>query len=159
MSRGKTRSKRIAVICIAAVLVVGGGGAAFAYWSSSGVGTGEATTGTSEAFVVTSEESTDAPLVPGGESQIVAFTVANPSTATLALSSVVVIVADSDGSAWDAVSGCSAADYVVGTPVITYGSVDGGGDVGGTVTVTMIDTSVNQDQCQGVPVPLYFVAS
>jgi hypothetical protein len=159
MSRVGSRSRGIAAICVATLIVVGGGGAAFAYWSSSGSGTGTATTGTSASFVVTSEAPTGGPLVPGGSSQSVAFTVANPSTATLDLSSLVITVAESDGSAWVSVPGCSEADYVIGTPVITYGSVAGGDDVEGTVTVTMTNTAGDQDACQGEAVPLYVVAS
>ena len=159
MSRLKSRTQRAVVLCVAAALVVGGGGAAFAYWSSAGAGTGSATTGTSATFTVTSETATGGPLVPGGDSQSVAFTVTNPSTATLLLSSVTVSVANADGSTWVAVPGCSAADYTIGTPAITYGQVAGGAEVDGTVTVTMINRAANQDPCQDVTVPLYFVAS
>lgn len=159
MIKSRSRTKRIAAVCAAAVVVGGGGGAAFAYWTSSGSGTGTATTGTSTTFTITSAAPTGDPLVPGGASQSVAFTVANPSAATLALSSVVVTVAKSDGTVWDTEPGCSAADYTIGTPAIVYGPVDGLGDVDGTVTVTLVDTGSDQDACQGVTVPLYFVAS
>ena len=159
MSKSKFSSKRVLVIGIVAALVVGGGGAAFAYWSSTGSGTGAASSGTSTAFTVTSSAPTGSPLVPDGPAQNVAFSVANPSAGTLDFTSLVVTVANSDGSAWVAVPGCSAADYEVSNIVVTYGSIAGGADVDGTVDIAMIDTELNQDACEGAAVPLRFVAS
>ena len=159
MSRIRSRTKKIVITAIAAALIVGGGGAAFAYWTSSGSGTGTATTGTSVALTVTSSAPTGGPLSPGGPTQTVAFSVANPGTGAQALASVVATVATSTGAAWTAVPGCSAADYTLGTPAITYGTIAPGGNIAGTVTVTMISRAVNQDACQGVVVPLYFIAS
>lgn len=144
--------------CTAAVLIIGGGGAAFAYWSSSGAGTGTATTGTSSAFVVTTDPPTGDPLVPGGDPQTIAFTVSNPSDVPLTLTSVVVTVANTDGTEWLDVIGCSADDYTLGTPVVTFGEIAGGADVAGTVTVSMVNSGSNQDACKDEPVPLYFVA-
>jgi hypothetical protein len=155
-----TRSrKRLAVLAVAAVLVLGGGAAAFAFWTSAGGGSGAATPGTSTAFTVASTAATGVALVPGGTAQSVGFTVTNPGTASQALNLVAVTVANTDGTAWTAVPGCSAADYTIGTPVVTYGTMLGGSNKTGTVSVTMIDTGVNQDACKGVAVPLYFVAN
>lgn len=159
MSSVKAPTTRAVVIVLAASFLLASAGAAFAYWTSSGSGDGSATTGTSTSFTVTSIPPSGDPLVPGGNSQTVAFTVANPGTATLNLVSVVVSVANADGSAWVAIPGCSADDYMLGSPVIAYGEIAGGDSVGGTVTVTMINTTVDQDGCQGVTVPLHLVAS
>ena len=92
-------------------------------------------------------------MTPGGPGQSVPFNVANPSTGSQDLSSVVVTVANADGSAWTD-GDCSADDYVVDAPVIAYGTVAGLSDVDGTVTISMIDTGVNQDDCQTAEVPL-----
>ena len=160
MSQLNSRTKKIAITGIVLALVLGGGGAAFAYWTSSGTGTGTATTGTSTALTVTSTAPTGGALSPGGPTQTVAFSVANPGTGAQALASVVVTAASAGGATWTSVPGCSAADYTIGTPVITYGTIAGGASLGGTVTVTMINRAgTNQDACQGVTVPLYFIAS
>lgn len=158
MSEHNAKNRKIAVFAVTAALVLGGGGAAFAYWTSTGSGTGTATTGESTDWVVTSSPAIGGPLTPDGPSQSVAFNVANPSTGSQELTSVVVTVANGDGSAWTS-GDCSAADYVVDAPVIVYGTVAGSADVDGTVTISMIDTGVNQDDCQTADVPLYFVAS
>lgn len=159
MSKLHAFKKRTAIITIAAVLVLGGAGAAFAYWTSTGTGTGTATTGESTGFTVESDAPIGDPLTPGGPAQTVAFTVTNPGTGSQDLSDVTVTIANGDGTTWTAVDGCSAADYTVGTATIVYGPIAGGADAEGDVTVAMIDTGVNQDDCQNAVVPLYFVAS
>ncbi|HWH26858.1 MAG TPA: hypothetical protein VNT53_09460 [Pseudolysinimonas sp.] len=159
MTQLNSRTKKIAIVAITLALVLGGGGIAFAYWTSSGTGTGVATTGTSTGLTVTSSAPTGSALSPGGPTQTVAFSVNNPGTGSQAVTSVVVSVASAGGAAWTAIPGCSASDYSLGTPTITYGTIAGGGSLLGSVTVTMVALGTDQDACQGVTVPLYFVAS
>lgn len=154
-----TRKKRVIAALAAVAVVAVGGGLAYAYWTSTGTGTGTATTGSSTAFVVASTAPTGGPLSPGGPSETVAFTVTNPGSGSQNLSSVTVAVANADGTAWTAVAGCSALDYTIGTPVVTYGQIAPAGFVSGTVTVTMNNLATNQDGCQTADVPLYIVAS
>lgn len=141
-----------------AVALLIGGGAAYAYWSSTGVGEGEVDTGNAPAFVVTSTPGTGGPLSPGGPVETVDFNVQNPSSGVLNVANVTAAVANADGSAWTD-GNCSAADFTVGTPSITYGQIAPGADIDGTVTVQMINRAQNQDDCQGLTVPIYFVAS
>jgi len=153
----KTKHRSL-LVALVVLLIVAVGGVAFAYWSSGGSGTGSALTGTSTSFTVTSTPATSPALTPGGPSQSVAFNVANPSTGTQTLTSVVVTVAYADGSPWSS-GNCSAADYALGTPAITYGSIAPSGSVNGTVSLTMNNLASNQDDCKNVTVPLRFVAS
>ncbi len=159
MTKLSKRTKRIST-AIAVVAIVGGGaGAAYAYWTSTGAGAGTGTTGHSTAFTVAEGAITGAALTPGGPSQTVAFTVTNPSTGSENLSGVVVTVANADASVWNAVSGCSAADYAIGAVTITPGQIGPGLAQTGTVVVSMNDLTTNQNACQGVAYPLYFAAS
>jgi hypothetical protein len=153
------RKKRATAVALTAVLVLIGG-LAFAYWTSSGEGTGHGTTGSSTDLEVTSPGPIGLALTPGGPSQSIPFTVANPGTGTQDLTSVTVVVADENGETWvsDPV-GCTAADYTLGTPVITYDQIPGGGSISGTVTLTMNNLDSSQDACKGLDVPLYFAAS
>jgi hypothetical protein len=159
-----TRKKRMtaliagsAIIAIAAV-----SGVAYAYWTSSGTGSGSATTGTSAGFTVTSQDPTGGPLTPGGGGETVGFTITNPGPGVLKLSSVVITVANDDGSTWtptgDA-AGCSTLDYAIAAPTVTYGNILALGNRTGTVVVTMNNLGTNQDACKNVAVPLYIVAS
>lgn len=154
---GSTK-KRLTVIVVTAALILLGGGAAFAYWTSTGTGSGSATTGTSEDFVVDSGTATGGPLTPGGPSQTVPISVTNPGSGVQNLASVIVTVANDDGTAWTAVPGCSADDYTVGTPVFTYGPIAPSGVLNGSVTITMDETGISQDACKNAIVPLYIVA-
>ena len=157
LSFPKTKKSKAAVI--AGVITLATAGGAYAYWSSLGNATGAATTGTSSAFVVTTDTASGGPLTPGGPTQTVAFHVQNANSGVQRLTSVAVTVAASGGAAWTAVPGCSAADYTVGTPTFTAGDIASGSSTDGTVTITMKNLSTNQDACKNVSVPLYFSAS
>jgi len=161
MARTFSRGRKRLTFGVIAVLTLAGAGAAFAYWTSTGTGTGEATTGESVAFEITSEAPVGI-IAPGNDGQTVAFTVDNPATSAQYLSDVVVSIAEADGSAWEPVNpACVTADYTA-TMTVEPAAGDiavGGSSSTGTVTVTLANTAVNQDACQGEAVPLYFVAS
>jgi hypothetical protein len=160
------RTKVLAAVSAVAV-VAAGGGIALAYWTGSGTGHGTASTGTSTNFTVTTAAATGGPLTPGGATETVGYTVKNTSTGSEKLTSVAISVANNDGTAWTAVSGCSAADYnidsagagLAATDTSAAGDIAGGASATGSITVQMVDTASNQNNCQGVSVPLYLVAS
>jgi hypothetical protein len=172
----------LGVIAVAAIAAIG----AYAYFSSTGHGSGSAAVGTSTAFTISSDAYSGGPLTPDGGSatyESVAYRVNNPSSGNQNLNQVVVSVAGTDGTTGDPttfdISGgttpdCTKDDFQL--------SVDGGATWGaagasvtdtsvaadlapgansadGTVLIRMIDTLANQDNCQGATVPLYFAAS
>lgn len=150
--------KRIA-LALAAALTLTGAGAAFAYWTAQGTGTGEATTGASVDFTITSETAVGE-LAPGNPGQTVAFTVTNSTDGPQRLTNVTVAIADESGDPWEPTGGCLLADYdATITTAPTYGDIAALGEVDGVVTVTLENTGENQDACQGQVVPLYFTAS
>lgn len=157
MSKVAGRKKRI--IITTAALVAIGGGAAFAYWTATGTGTGQASAGQTVAFKVASTPATGDALTPGGPTQSASFSVKNENTGTQILANVTAKVANADGSAWVAIPGCSAADFAVGTPEITKGQIAAGTTVSGTVSIQMVNRDANQNACQNVTVPLFFEAS
>ena len=155
-----SRTKKTLVVAAALALTIGGAGAAFAYWTSTGVGDGTATTGESVAFTITTEAAVGE-ISPGSAGQTIAFTVTNPGTGSQNLALVTVAVADDNGAPWIPPTGCILADFVatISTPPV-YGQIAAGGELGGVATVTLTNTAVNQDACQGLDdVPLHFVAS
>jgi hypothetical protein len=155
MAKIAGRKKRI--IVTTAVLAAIGGGAAFAYWSATGTGDGEAEAGQSVPFTIASQAATGGPLSPGGPTQTVAFTVTNPGSGVQNLTAVAVTIPGS----WSAGTTlpCTADDFTVGTASIAKGAINPAGVVSGTVTVTMKNLATNQDSCKGVTVPLAFAAS
>lgn len=161
MAERRSHGKKPLVLGLAAGLTLAGSGVAFAYWTSTGSGTGGATTGTSTAFVITADPPAGGPLSPDGPTQTVAYTVTNPNGAGVqTLTGTTVAIAGAGGASWTTVPGCSAADYTATiTTAPAYAVMQPGDTATGEVTVQMIDTGVDQDACQGAAVPLYFTAA
>ncbi len=143
--------KRPAAIAAATLLLVVGGGIAFAYWTNTGTGTGSAATGTNVAFTV-NQTSTVTAMGPGVPAQALSGNFDNPNAGPVFVKTVVATVT-STGAA-----GCSAADYTIsGTSVIGTSAPGAGGNVpagngAGSwsgLTIAFNDTASNQDACKG----------
>jgi hypothetical protein len=160
-------SKKTAAVGAAAGLALGMTGAAVAYWSSSGTGSGSATTGTSTAFVVVVDNVNLADLTPGGPSDTVSYSVTNTNTGHQFLAQTDVYVPASFSAQADlGKPACTAADFSVdgeaagATHTETPNSdLASGGVHNDSVTVQMVNLASNQDNCQGVTVPLTVDAS
>ena len=76
---GIMRHKKLSALVVVAVLGIAG--AAFAYWTSTGGGTGSATVGTSGSVTITATVASG--IVPGS-SRAVTFTAANATESTFA---------------------------------------------------------------------------
>lgn len=159
MAKSVSHGRKRIVIAFLAIFALAGAGIAFAYWTSTGSGAGSATTGESGAFTITSDPAIGA-IAPGNAGQTVDFTVTNPGGSAQYLTSVAVTLATADGTPWVPAVGCDIADYTATvTTAPPAGDIPAAGFVEGTATVTLANTGVNQDACQGQEVPLYFVAS
>jgi hypothetical protein len=178
MKRLFNSRKRIAAVSAAVGLGLVGGGV-IAYFTTTGNGTGTATTGSSTAWTVgETGTATGGPLYPdaaigGANIQTDPYTVTNGSAGSQNLTQVTIQVATSPGGGVWTVPGdttkpaCNASDYSVGGSAVGATRTDTAlaGDFishqskTGSVTVELIDNGFNQDNCQGVTVPLYFVAS
>jgi len=159
MARTNSRRKKRIIITLLAVISLTGAGVAFAYWTSGGTGSGAASTGSSTALTITSETA-EGVIAPGNAGQTVDFTVTNPGPGVQSLTNVTVTMAGPTGTPWVPPTGCLIADYTAAvTTAPAYGEILALGTRTGTVTVTLANTSENQNACQGQAVPLYFVAS
>lgn len=171
----------LATLAVAVVAAVGG----YAYFTSTGHGTGSATVGTDTPWTVGQDATgaTGGPLYPdaaaatfsypagpfsGANVQTDPYTVTNGGSGNQNLTSVTVKVANADGSAWTSGT-CSASDFSVGggaagatwtDPSATlYGDYTASESRHSSVTVEMVDSGANQNDCRGLTVPLYFFAS
>ena len=160
-----TKKRAVAVAVVASLAVSAG---AYAYFTSTGTGSGSATVGTSTAWTVTDNGTDGDALTPGGlTEQTMDYSVTNPSSGQQSLAKVTVRVANADGTAWDGFGTCSAADFSVNGAVAgaAYddtehaGNIAPGATVNNSVTLKMVDTDANQDDCKTVSVPLYLAAS
>lgn len=146
--------KRIVIIGLAAVIVLGGAGAAWAYFSSTGSGTGQATVGSAATWTVTAGTPTGT-IYPGyGNSQI-AYTVKNNASGEQQFTTATAAVNSSGGNVTQngtVVTGCLATWFtatVSADPSVST-NIAPAGTASVTVTVTMPSSTTNQNVCQGV---------
>ena len=71
-------NKKVAAIGLAAGLALGVGGAAFAYFNTTGAGDGSATTGSATALVISQVAPAVTGLVPGGPAGTIHLSITTP---------------------------------------------------------------------------------
>jgi hypothetical protein len=158
------KSKKGIALLATMVVAIAAAVGAYAYFTSSGNGTGSATVGTDAGLVVTQTGAAPSGLVPDGAPQDITIHVANSASFDQSLSAIHVTVQDTDLNGdpitWDSVDGCSASDFTVTDPTITPETVIAAGDSQDfTATIQMDESSSNQDGCKLATVPLYFSAT
>jgi hypothetical protein len=137
---------------------------AYAYFTTTGAGSGSGTVGTSSALVIHqagitySNAGTDNALMPG-TSATVTFTVDNLSSANQQLGTIAVSSITTDG----AHAGCDTASnptwFSTTTDVVNHDYAPGGAQlVSGSITVTFNDLAVSQDVCKGAPLTFHYSA-
>ncbi len=147
-------SKKRLLIALSTATAVAVSVAAYAYFTSTGSGTGTATVGSSSA--VTLHGTLGGSLYPGA-SQTVTFTVDNPSSGSerVGTISLTKVAADAGHSSCSTTISGEKPDF--GMPAVTVNKTYGPGNgqaVTPTGTLTMNDTGVSQDACQGATLTL-----
>lgn len=148
-------TKKRALIGLSCACALAISGAAFAYFTSSGSGTGTATVGSSSA--ITLHATVSSSLYPGTSSPV-SFTVDNPSAGservgTISLTSITVDAGHSTCST--TISGGNP-DFTMAAVTVNHTFGTGNGQsVTPTGTLTMNETGVNQDACQGATLTLH----
>ena len=149
------RSKKAVAVLVAGAIALGGAGAALAYFTSSGTGTGNATFGTSSNWSVASTAPTGGALLPGTGTDTVAYTVTNSGSGYQELNgTTAALTTDVGGGVYDTttsafVDGCQASWFTV-TNTTVSGDVAGGGDLASSLTIALNDSGTDQDACQGL---------
>ncbi len=156
MRRIKTKRTKIAVLTTA--LVVIGGGAAFAYWTNSGSGTGTAATGTNNAVTVVQTSTTD--LYPG-RTQTLSGNFNNPNPGATYVTEVTATGYTIDAA--HVTAGCTVAqgNYTLGGSAPVGADVASGNAQGSWtgLTITMNNLATNQDACKGATVTITYASS
>jgi hypothetical protein len=143
-------SKKTAAALTAALLIIGGG--AYAYWTTTGAGTGAAPNASSNGTVTLT--ATFAPgLTPGGTATVT-YTASNPGTSSLRVGTISHVVSTSAPL-------CLPADFTVPNVVsnTTVPALATNFAIAGTGTLTFTDTAVNQDACKSATVTLALTAN
>jgi hypothetical protein len=143
----KFSKKQYLVAGAAAVIVAAGTGAAYAYWSSTGGGSGTASVGAGTNDLVAAGDASTA-LVPGGSSAI-DFTITNTNTTTSEHYTSVTYSIDTG------VVGCLASDFTIsGLPGAA--TIAAGATAHTAATIAMADTGVSQDACKSADLAITY---
>jgi hypothetical protein len=160
MNMKRFMNKKVVAIGLAAGITLGGAGAAFAFFSAQGNGSGTGLTGNDTAWTVNSPTPTGGPLYPDQGSETFAFTVTNNSNGSQGLNAVTATVAPHNAAcdaSWYDVSIDSAAATAT-TQTETYGGVatpapvniQKGDSQAVSVVLTLVNTpKVDQSACEG----------
>jgi hypothetical protein len=142
------------LVALTAVGVMGLAAVAFAYFTTTGSGTGTATVGSSSAVGLHATVSSN--LYPGGSSPVT-FTVDNPSSGAQRVGTITLasISTDAGHSTCSKVITGGNPDFAMAPVVVNKVFTTGNGQtVTPTGTLTMNDTGVSQDACQGATLTL-----
>jgi hypothetical protein len=150
------RKKRVFVGATVATLALAGG--AFAYFTSSGTGTGYATVGTPATWEVTVAAPTGGPLYPGAGIETVGYTVTNNSGGNQLLSTTTVALTQGGGgevlnvSSGKYVPGCKASWFILSpsSPNLPDNLASKAAYTEGSVTIELKNEPESQNACQGV---------
>jgi hypothetical protein len=142
-------SKKVLAVLTAAALLAGGG-TAFAYWTTTGAGTGSATNASANGTIVLHAAFAGG-LTPGA-SQAVTYTADNAGTSSLFVGTITPTVSI---DAAHVTSGCLVGDFTI-SPTVSNTTVPKttSGVAAGSGTLTFADTATNQDGCKGATVTL-----
>jgi hypothetical protein len=150
----RSATKKRLLMGFASVCALGIAAAAYAYFTTTGSGTATATVGTSSA--VTLKGTVSGTLYPGS-SATVTFTVDNPSSGKQRVGSISLekITPDAGHSTCSTLTTGGNPDFTMAEVAVnkTYGPGNGQA-VTPTGTLTMNDTGVSQDACQGATLTL-----
>ncbi|HEX2819277.1 MAG TPA: hypothetical protein VHO07_03795 [Streptosporangiaceae bacterium] len=156
MSKLFATRRWIAIVGITAAMVLAGGSAAYAYFTSTGSGTGSASVGSAGSWSV-SAGSPSGTIYPGSGSSVITFEITNNGSGDEQYSSASATVNSGSGGAVTvggvAVTGCLAAWFnaTVTTDPHLNEDVQSGNTVQANVKVTMpSDSNDDQDACEGV---------
>jgi hypothetical protein len=137
------------VLVVIAVLALGVTGAAIAFWTQAGSGTGTGTVGTTGT--VTLQGPVTAGIYPGGTSAVT-LTASNSGSAPVKVQTVSLVSVAVDAGH----SSCATADFTM--PTVTENTSLAGNAVAQALTsngvLTMANTAANQDACKGATLTL-----
>jgi uncharacterized protein YaiE (UPF0345 family) len=158
-SQMKLFTKRRAIFALTTALLVVVVGGAYAYFTTTGTGTGTASVGSGST--VTLHATVTGTLYPGTSSPV-SFTVDNPSSGkqrvgVITLSSITV---DAGHSECSTVITGGTPDFTM--PAVAVNATFASGNaqaVTPTGSLTMNDTGVSQDKCQGATLTLHLTNS
>ncbi len=139
--------KRIAAVVLSGAVLLGAGGIAAAYFSTSGSGSGSAATGNASGPLTITQVGTVTGLLPGGPAQTINYSVTNTSAGVQYVGPVTVTVTGVTTGSLVGPEACATSMYST-TLGSAPGSIAPGATATGTATILMKDDGNNQNNCQ-----------
>ena len=152
------KSKKGIALLATLALAIGGGGAALAYFTDAGSGTGTASVGSSTQFTVYGTVSGSS-LYPGAAGVTVPITVTNNGSGSQKVGTVTLdsITADAGHASCITTLNASGSAFTFANPVtINQDLAASATSTAVNGTLVMNDTGVSQDSCQGALLTLNF---
>lgn len=150
------RTRRGIAAAVLTTLAVAG--AAFAFWTAGGSGTGSAATATGSTPLTAVQTSVITPMYPGDTAQTLSGNFTNPNSGPIFVTSVTASIA-SVTKAGSPVVGCDASDYTLTNATMAVGAEVPAGSAQGAWTGAKIkfnNKASNQDACKGATVNLAY---
>jgi hypothetical protein len=146
-------SRRTTIITMA--IVVATSVAAFAFWTGVGAGTGQAQSGTTGQALVVKQTGPPTGLVPGGPAATLSGNFDNPNGSAVFVGSVTAAITGVTPAAPQDPTkpACTTADYQLVNPNVPSGNGQG---AWGGITIKMLNTAANQDNCKNATVNLSY---
>jgi hypothetical protein len=157
---GRVMTRRRILVLVGVVAVLGAAIGAYAYWTQGGTGTGTATAGNTSAITVNQTSSVTG-LYPGGPAATLSGNFTNPNSGSVQISSITAVVSSiTNGSSDGSKPACTSADFTIGGSVGTT-TIPAGTGVGSWsgLTVQLLNTNANQDNCKGATANITYTAN
>jgi hypothetical protein len=151
-------SHRTTIIGTTVALIVATSVVAYAFWTNSGAGSGQASTGTNTVTV--HQLSTPAGLTPSGPAAPLFGDFTNPNPNTVFVNTVEAQIIGITGGPQDpAKPACTAADFALhNNPTGVFSNVPTGSHVSSWsgISIQLVDNGFNQDNCKNVTVDISY---
>jgi len=152
-----TKKKKLAILVTALVVLIGG--AAFAYWTAGGSGTGTAATGSNVPITVV-QTSTVTAMGPGDSAQSLNGTFNNTNSGPVYVATVTASISSVVKAPGAPAGTCAADDYTLAGATMPVNAEVPAGTAQGTWSGATIKfnnkATVNQDACKGATVNLAY---
>jgi hypothetical protein len=146
----------VLAVCLLAVASV-----AYAYWTTSGSGSGGATTAEPDASTINQTSTVDG-LFPGGPAQALSGDFDNPNPGSIFVATINAEITAVSGPNITAGTPCAAADYQLnGFPVTVNAEISSGSGVGSWSggSIKLLESGSNQNGCKAAAVTISYTVA
>jgi hypothetical protein len=159
MPRFFNRKQKVGVVL--AVCLLASAGVAYAYWTTSGSGSGGATTAEPDAITINQTSTVDG-LFPGGPAQALSGDFDNPNPGSIFVATINAVIGDVAGPNITPAAPCAAADYQLnGFPVAVNDEISSGSGVGAWSggSIQLLNSGSDQNGCKGATVTISYTVA